>query len=202
LFATLALNSLSLTAEPLFPQAPGMVSYTYRDALKKDLAGTLDLIRALGITDMEFSNLFGKTAAEIRSALDARGMVCSSFGVSHAEALQDTSTVAASAKTLGAKFVRVAWVPNRQPFTLAHAELTAAEFNRIGKELLGESDIILRHRPAFYEHIAIEFELQASRYASMTAPDSFDDGIAINRMCHGLPNFRICQYRMILVERD
>ncbi len=79
LFATLALSSLPLTAEPLFPQAPGMVSYTYRDQLKQDLTGTLDTIRALGITDMEFSNLFGKTAAEIRGALDTRGMVCSSF---------------------------------------------------------------------------------------------------------------------------
>lgn len=136
LFTALALSSLTLAvAAPLFPQAPGMVSYTYRDLLKKDLTGTLDTIRALGITDMEFSNLFGKTAAEIRAALDARGMVCSSFGVSHAEALQDTATVAANAKTLGAKFVRVAWVPNRQPFTLAHAEKTAAEFNQIGKEL-------------------------------------------------------------------
>ena len=121
LFTALALTSLTLVAAPLFPQAPGMVSYTYRDLLKKDLTGTLDTIRALGITDMEFSNLFGKTAAEIRAALDARGMVCSSFGVSHAEALQDTATVAANAKTLGAKFVRVAWVPNRQPFTLATA---------------------------------------------------------------------------------
>jgi sugar phosphate isomerase/epimerase len=153
LFATLALNSLSLTAEPLFPQAPGMVSYTYRDALKKDLTGTLDTIRSLGITDMEFSNLFGKTAAEIRSALDARGMVCSSFGVSYAEALQDTSTVAANAKTLGAKFVRVAWVPNRQPFTLAHAELTATEFNRIGKELREKHGLTFCYHIHGYEFV-------------------------------------------------
>ncbi len=131
----LACSALTQAAEPLFPQAPGMVSYTYRDLLKKDLTGTLDLIRSLGVTDMEFSNLFGKTAAEIRQALDARGMVCSSFGVSYAEALQQTDAVAANAKILGAKFVRVAWLPNRQPFTLAHAELTATEFNRIGKDL-------------------------------------------------------------------
>lgn len=135
LLIALALSSVAHAAEPLFPQAPGMVSYTYRDLLKKDLTGTLDLIRSLGVTDMEFSNLFGKTAAEIRQALDARGMVCSSFGVSYAEALQQTDEVAANAKILGAKFVRVAWLPNRQPFTLAHAELTATEFNRIGKDL-------------------------------------------------------------------
>ena len=153
LFATLALTSLALAAEPLFPQAPGMVSYTYRDLLKKDLTGTLDIIRGLGITDMEFSNLFGKTAAEIRAALDARGMVCSSFGVGYAEALQDTATVAANAKTLGAKFVRVAWVPNRQPFTLAHAEKTAAEFNQIGKELREKHGLTFCYHIHGYEFV-------------------------------------------------
>lgn len=153
LFAALALASLTLAAEPLFPQAPGMVSYTYRDLLKKDLTGTLDTIRALGITDMEFSNLFGKTAAEIRAALDARGMVCSSFGVGYAEALQDTATVAANAKTLGAKFVRVAWVPNRQPFTLAHAEKTAAEFNHIGKELREKHGLTFCYHIHGYEFV-------------------------------------------------
>lgn len=154
LVATLALSSLTLAvAEPLFPQAPGMVSYTYRDQLKKDLTGTLDTIRALGITDMEFSNLFGKTAAEIRAALDARGMVCSSFGVGYAEALQDTVTVAANAKTLGAKFVRVAWVPNRQPFTLAHAEKTAAEFNQIGKELREQHGLTFCYHIHGYEFV-------------------------------------------------
>lgn len=154
LFATFVLSSLTFTvAAPLFPQAPGMVSYTYRDQFKKDFNGTLDTIRALGITDMEFSNLFGKTAAEIRAALDARGMVCSSFGVSHPEALQDTATVAANAKTLGAKFVRVAWVPNRQPFTLAHAEKTAAEFNQIGKELREKHGLTFCYHIHGYEFV-------------------------------------------------
>jgi len=142
-----------LAAAPLFPQAPGMVSYTYRDQFKKDLTGTLDIIRALGITDMEFSNLFGKTAAELRLLLDARGMVCSCFGVSYPEALRDTATVAANAKTLGAKFVRVAWVPDRQPFTLAHAEKTAGEFNRIGEELREKHGLTFCYHNHGYEFV-------------------------------------------------
>src|SRR5664279_5231296 len=102
--ATLGFSS-RVPAEPLFPQVPDMVSYTYREEFKRDLPGTLDKIKALGITDLEFSNLFGQTAAEIRRLLDARGMVCSSFGVSYDDLCNQTAEVAKDAATLGAKFV-------------------------------------------------------------------------------------------------
>jgi sugar phosphate isomerase/epimerase len=132
--ATLSLCS-RVQAGPLFPQVPGKVYYTYREEFKRDMPSTLDRIKALGITDLEFSNLFGRTAAEIRQLLDARGMVCSSFGVSYDDLCNKTAEVAKDAATLGARFVRVAWLPDRQPFTLEVAEKTAAEFNRIGKQL-------------------------------------------------------------------
>ncbi len=78
----LALSCALLEAAPLFSEAPGMVSYTYREDLAKDLPATLDRIRALGVTDMEFSDLFGKRPGELRALLDERGMVCSSYGTS------------------------------------------------------------------------------------------------------------------------
>lgn len=151
---TAALLGLSaLHAAPLFPQAPGMVSYTYREQLAKDLPGTLDTIESLGVTDMEFSNLFGKTAAEIRTMLDARGMACSSFGVSWDDLNKKTDEVAANAKTLGAKFVRVAWLPDRQPFTQEVAEKTAADFNAIGKTLKEEHGLIFCYHNHGYEFV-------------------------------------------------
>lgn len=134
-FATLLALGSRARAEPLFPQVPGMVSYTFREEFKRDVPGTLDRIRALGITDLEFSSLFGRTAADLRQLLDARGMVCSSYGVSFDDALNQTAKVAKDAAALGAGFVRVAWLPDRQPFTLELAEKTAAEFNRIGQQL-------------------------------------------------------------------
>ncbi len=109
-------------SKPLFPQTPGMVSYTYRNSLQKNMPATLDTIKALGITDMEFSNLFGKTAAEIRQLLDARGMKCSSFGVSYDDALGKTAEVAQNAKTLGAQYVRIAWIPHTGSFTFEMAK--------------------------------------------------------------------------------
>jgi sugar phosphate isomerase/epimerase len=143
----------SFAAEPLFPEAPGMVSYTYRNEFAKDLPGTLDTIKSLGITDMEFSNLFGKSAAEIRKELDARGMFCSSFGVSYADLLTKTEEVAANAKTIGAKYVRVAWLPDRQPFTLELAEKTSREFNEIGRRLRNEFGLLFCYHNHGYEFV-------------------------------------------------
>ena len=67
LFLLLNFNMLfAQKGKPLFPQTPGMVSYTYRNSFAKDMVATLDTLKGLGITDIEFSNLFGKKATEIR----------------------------------------------------------------------------------------------------------------------------------------
>ena len=111
----------------------GMVSYTYRFSFQKDMPKTLDSLKSLQILDMEFSSLFGKKAQEIRQLLGERGMYCSSFCVSYQEALTKPQEVAANAKALGAKFVRVAWIPHDKPMDLALADKTIADFTTIGK---------------------------------------------------------------------
>ena len=57
----------------LFPETPGLVSYTHRISFEKNVSKTLDTIQALGFTDMEFSNLFGETPENLRQMLDERG---------------------------------------------------------------------------------------------------------------------------------
>ena len=130
LFNLNAQKSPSINGVPL-----GMVSYTYRQSLQKDMATTLDSLKAMKIYDMEFSSLFGKKATEIRKLLDERGMYCSSFGVSYQDALTKSDEVASNAKSLGAKFVRVAWIPHDGPFTKELADKTIADFSIIGKNL-------------------------------------------------------------------
>ncbi|MFI5160928.1 MAG: sugar phosphate isomerase/epimerase family protein [Sphingobacteriales bacterium] len=121
--------------QPLFPQQPGVVSYTYRNYLDKDVPGTLDKMKELGFTDIEFSGLFGKTVAELRSLLDARGLKCSSFGVSYNDLVNKTAEVAQNAKTLGAQYVRVAGIPHQSALTLEEAQKAVDDFNRVGKIL-------------------------------------------------------------------
>jgi len=130
-----ALAATAQSKEPFFPGRTGVVSYTFRESFKQDVPGTLDKIKGLGISNIEFSNLFGKTAAELRALLDARGMVCTSYGTGYNDVLDKTDEVTQNAKTLGAKYVRVAWIPHEGDFTLETAKKAVEDFNRAGKAL-------------------------------------------------------------------
>ena len=120
----------------LLKDTPGVVSFTYRQGFQKDFEATLDEIKALGITNIEFSNLFGKTANDIKQLLDDRKMRCTSFGVSYDDLVKKIDEVGRNAKTLGASFVRVAWIPHDSTImTIAIAKAAVNDFNNSGKVL-------------------------------------------------------------------
>lgn len=141
----LPLGSFAQKDHESSPSRPGVVSFTYRKYFEKDIPSTLDIIKKNGITDIEFSNLFGKTAADLRKMIDEKGIYCSSFGVSYDDLVNKTVEVAQNARTLGAKYVRVAGIPHKQPgetgpgvFTLDEAQKAIDDFNRVGKILKEE----------------------------------------------------------------
>jgi sugar phosphate isomerase/epimerase len=156
LFVLSASLLLNAQKKKLFPQTPGMVSYTYRFSLQKNMAAALDTIKSLGIKDMEFSNLFGKTATEIRKLLDERGIRCSSFGVSYDDAVNKPDEVAEKARQLGAKYVRVAWIPHQPPFAFAHAKKAVEDFNRTGKILKEKYGLVFCYHNHGYEFYPYE----------------------------------------------
>ena len=137
----------------LFKDAPGMVSYTYRKQFEKDVPSTLDKIKSFGITDIEFSNLFGKTAKELRAWLDERGLKCSSFGVSYPDLVNKTAEVAANAKTLGADYVRVAGIPHSKTMTFDEMQKAVNDFNAVGKILKEQYGLTL-----IYHNHGFEFQ--------------------------------------------
>ncbi len=126
-------NTKAQKRKLLFPESPGIVSYTYRNQFQKDVPGTLDLVKSNGITDIEFSNLFGKPAAEMRELIDQRNIKCSSYGVSYDDLMNKTDQVAITATTLGAKYVRVASIPHKGKFTLENAKQAVENFSKVGK---------------------------------------------------------------------
>lgn len=120
----------------IFPEAPGIVSFTYRNSFAKDVPATLDIVKGNGITDIEFSSLFGKTPEELRKLIDERGIKCSSYGVSYEDFVNKTDDVAKAAKALGASYVRVAGIPHvKGNFTLPEAQKAVADFNKCAKIL-------------------------------------------------------------------
>jgi len=122
-------------AAPLLDRTPGVVSYTFRNEFKADMPGTFDKVKGFGLTDIEMSNLFGQEPAKIRALMDARGITCSSYGAPYNDVIKKTDEVAAVAKTLGARYVRVSLPSSKTPFDKAAATQRAAEMNAMGKQL-------------------------------------------------------------------
>ncbi|QHW00358.1 sugar phosphate isomerase/epimerase family protein [Spirosoma endbachense] len=170
-FAILLSFGSAQAQKKVFPQTPGMVSYTYRNSFAKNVPATLDTIKALGITNMEFSNLFGKTAAELRKLLDERGMKCSSFGVGYPDLQNKLAEVGQNAKTLGAQYVRVAWVPHKGPFTLDLAKQTVTDFNNFGKQLKDQFGLTFCYHNHGYEFETYESGTLFDYIVQNTNPD-------------------------------
>ncbi len=135
----------------LFQGEPGVVSYTYRKYFEKDVPSTLHIIKQLGITDIEFSNLFEKTAEQLKKYIDEKGLTCSSFGVSYDDLVNKTADVAQNAKTLGAGYVRVAWIPHKGDMTLEIMDKAIADFNRVGKVLKAQYGLMFIYHNHGYE---------------------------------------------------
>ena len=136
----------------LLKENPGVVSYTFRNSFSKNVSATLDSIKEMGIVNIEFSNLFGKTATEIKLLLDEKGMKCTSFGTSYPDLVTKTKEVAENAKALGATFVRVAWIPHENgKFTIETAKKAVDDFNAAGKILKDKYGITFCYHNHGYE---------------------------------------------------
>jgi sugar phosphate isomerase/epimerase len=111
----------------------GVQLYSFRDAFKTDVPGTLTRIRALGFRDVELAGTYGMTAPQFKAALDRVGLRATSMHVGYEQLRDSTAAMLAQAKALGVRYVGTAWIPHSGPFTAESARKAAADFNRIGK---------------------------------------------------------------------
>ncbi|QNN65160.1 sugar phosphate isomerase/epimerase [Sphingomonas rhizophila] len=133
----LCLAALLVAAAP--PAAParmivGAQLYTARDALARDLPGTLGAIRQSGYRDVEVAGVGQVPAARLRRSLDRAGLRAHAF---HADwkLLRDTpASVFTDARILGARFVVLAWLPPEERATAAQWRVWVARLNRLGLE--------------------------------------------------------------------
>lgn len=129
-------SSNAQTGKPLYTFPVGVESYTYRNSFPKDVAATLDTIKALGITDMEGGAPKGLTPEEFKKMCDERGIKISATGAGYEQIVKDPMDVVNKAKALGASYVMVSWIPHEKAnFTLDNAKKAVTDFNQIGKVL-------------------------------------------------------------------
>jgi sugar phosphate isomerase/epimerase len=111
----------------------GLQLWSLREHLPKDLPGTLAKVSAMGFREVEGAGLWGRSAADLRKALDAAGLRCQSAHMGYERLRDDLSGALAEARSLGATWVVCPWIPHDKGFT-RDVTLTAADlFNRVGK---------------------------------------------------------------------
>jgi hypothetical protein len=72
-FLLLACVALTVTPQTSAGVGPvGLQLYSLRDQFKKDVAGTLDQVRAFGITNVELAGTYGVAPEKFKELLDAR----------------------------------------------------------------------------------------------------------------------------------
>ncbi|WP_375448240.1 sugar phosphate isomerase/epimerase family protein [uncultured Fibrella sp.] len=124
------------SGKPVYTFPLGLQTYTYRNSLPKDVPGTLDLIKSLGFKEVEGGPPKGVSAEEYKKMLDERGIKVTSTGADYNQIVKDPEPAIKQAKTLGASFVMVAWIPHEKGhFTLENAKKAVEDFNRVGKIL-------------------------------------------------------------------
>jgi sugar phosphate isomerase/epimerase len=137
--ALLVLGCLALTAstpvETIPRKAVGLQLYSLRDQFKKDVAQTLDQVRAFGITNVELAGTYGVAPEKFKEQLDARGIKAISGHFPYEQCRDDIESVAREAKVLGLQYAGCAWIPHQDPFDEKTCRAAAAVFNRAGEAL-------------------------------------------------------------------
>lgn len=115
-------------------RALGLQLYTVRAAAAADLSGTLDALAAIGYREVEFAGLHGHPAAAVRAMLDRAGLVAPGGHVSLEDLDQRFEEVAATATTLGHRYVIVPWLEERWRTPAGYAAV-ATRLNQLGRTL-------------------------------------------------------------------
>lgn len=110
----------------------GLQLYTVRDALSKDLDGTLAALAAAGYRHLESAGYAGKSAQEFKAALDKHGLHVASMHVPINMIRDNGAQVLADARLFGAQWVVCPWMDEK--------ERTAEGYKRVGQALAKAAD--------------------------------------------------------------
>jgi sugar phosphate isomerase/epimerase len=145
LIAAVALASASAFLVSCTTSAPkaetntvGLQLWSLRAQLLPSLPSGMAEVKKLGFTEVETAGTYGHTAKEFRALADANGLKIVGAHIPYERMVSDLPGVIAEAKTLGATYVIVAWVPHKMEFNVDQARAAVANFNAWGAALKAE----------------------------------------------------------------
>lgn len=111
----------------------GLQLWSLRVQMKTAGPDALDLAKDYGFTEVETAGTAGMSAEKFREELDARGLKVVGAHVNYDVARKDFAAAIRDAKTLGATYLIIPWLPHDNGFTAEDARRIAAEFNGYGQ---------------------------------------------------------------------
>jgi len=127
--------SQSALASPGKKAGIGLQLYTVRDLMAQNVASTLQLVAAVGYTELEFAGYFNQPVASLKKILDGEGLTAPSCHVP-LEALQSNlGLVIEQAKTLGHHYVVLPYLTTEQRGTdISRYQQLAEQLNKFGEQ--------------------------------------------------------------------
>lgn len=111
----------------------GLQLYTVRDAMQKDVPGTLAKVAQIGYKEVEFAGYFGHSPSEIRELVKKNGLTAPSSHVAYPESMDAWKKTVDDAKTAGHEYVTVAWTPEDKRTGPDAWKRIADTYNQAGK---------------------------------------------------------------------
>ena len=140
--AALALSGVrpaSLWARPLADKIPiGLQLYSVREDCAKDLPAVLEAVAKMGYQGVEFAGYYDRKAAELQKLLTKNELKCCGTHIQldafRGDELKKTIEFN---KTIGNKYLIVAWMPPTYADSLDAVKAAAKEYNEIAAQVEG-----------------------------------------------------------------
>ena len=113
----------------------GLEQYSVRFDLQKDVPGTFQKVKAMGINELEIGSLYGYTAAGYKKVLVDAGLKPTSMLCSYEDLRDSLDVMIQRCKLFGIHYLGTAWIPHDKSFTREEAVNAANFFNQVGSKL-------------------------------------------------------------------
>lgn len=114
--------------------AVGLQLYTVRDAMKKDVDGTVAKVAQIGYKEVEFAGYFDRSPKDIKALLDKNGLTSPSCHVGYDIVENKWSEQLDAAHVIGHKYVVCPWIEPKQRQEADGYKRAAELFEKAGEQ--------------------------------------------------------------------
>ena len=117
--------------------------------MEQDFEGSLCRIAQIGYREVEFAGLYGHDPSEVRALLDRYQLDAVATHADWRQLRDDPEMAIRDAKSLGAKYLVLAWLPHEERQTIEQWRWWVAQLNKVGETAAAEDVVLLYHAHDF-----------------------------------------------------